>query len=209
MFADHPERLYEIRNRFAHVKACPFEGPRIFLESAGGARRGKSVIETPVALCRDPHQKIFKAHPTSTGSPRTIRRVVLKGFCCFSGSEPQQNLEPRACIFKCYFATRRGDDFMGNRKAKPAAALVGARETGQHRGALIGRNSRTIIADRENDLIRCGMAANRDFGFGVSRHGQQGLAIWPRKMISLRSAAGTWCDRKAQCGTPSERERRL
>ena len=40
MFAGHPERLYEIRNRFAHVKACPFEGPRISLKALVGRGAG-------------------------------------------------------------------------------------------------------------------------------------------------------------------------
>ena len=38
--------LSEIRSRFAHVEACPFTGPRIFFENAGGALTLKSVVET-------------------------------------------------------------------------------------------------------------------------------------------------------------------
>ena len=32
----------EIRNKFAHVDACPFSGPRVFFENAGGALTLKS-----------------------------------------------------------------------------------------------------------------------------------------------------------------------
>ncbi|MDG4648703.1 aminotransferase class V-fold PLP-dependent enzyme [Roseibacterium sp. SDUM158017] len=46
MIADNPALLTAIRDRFAHVDACPFEGPRVFFENAGGALRLKSVIET-------------------------------------------------------------------------------------------------------------------------------------------------------------------
>ncbi len=46
MIADKPGLMEEVRARFAHVEACPFEGPRIFFENAGGALRLKSVIET-------------------------------------------------------------------------------------------------------------------------------------------------------------------
>jgi selenocysteine lyase/cysteine desulfurase len=36
----------QVRSRFAHVDACPFEGPRVFFENAGGALTLKSVAET-------------------------------------------------------------------------------------------------------------------------------------------------------------------
>ncbi|MBG6156354.1 selenocysteine lyase/cysteine desulfurase [Labrenzia sp. EL_159] len=35
-----------IRDRFAHVDSCPFQGSRIFFENAGGALTLKSVVET-------------------------------------------------------------------------------------------------------------------------------------------------------------------
>ena len=38
--------LEEIRSRFAHVEICPFSGPRVFFENAGGALTLKSVAET-------------------------------------------------------------------------------------------------------------------------------------------------------------------
>ncbi|MFN6978011.1 MAG: aminotransferase class V-fold PLP-dependent enzyme [Gemmobacter sp.] len=41
-----PDLLAEVRGRFAHVDACPFEGPRIFFENAGGALHLRSVVET-------------------------------------------------------------------------------------------------------------------------------------------------------------------
>ncbi|HKK84990.1 MAG TPA: nitrogen fixation protein NifS, partial [Roseovarius sp.] len=46
MILDKPDLLQAIRSRFAHVDACPFEGPRVFFENAGGALRLNSVIET-------------------------------------------------------------------------------------------------------------------------------------------------------------------
>lgn len=36
----------EIRGRFAHVDSCPFQGPRVFFENAGGALTLKSAVET-------------------------------------------------------------------------------------------------------------------------------------------------------------------
>ncbi len=46
MIQDTPGLIDAIRDRFAHVDTCPFQGPRIFFENAGGALTLKSVVET-------------------------------------------------------------------------------------------------------------------------------------------------------------------
>lgn len=46
MIHDNPDLIDAIRARFAHVDSCPFQGPRIFFENAGGALTLKSVVET-------------------------------------------------------------------------------------------------------------------------------------------------------------------
>ncbi|MFD2741516.1 aminotransferase class V-fold PLP-dependent enzyme [Sulfitobacter aestuarii] len=46
--------LDAIRARFAHVAECPFSGPRIFFENAGGAFTLKSVIETSARFAAIP-----------------------------------------------------------------------------------------------------------------------------------------------------------
>ncbi|MEO0994887.1 MAG: aminotransferase class V-fold PLP-dependent enzyme, partial [Pseudomonadota bacterium] len=43
MIEDTPGLIEAIRDRFAHVERCPFTGPRIFFENAGGALTLKSV----------------------------------------------------------------------------------------------------------------------------------------------------------------------
>ena len=35
----------EIRDRFAHVETCPYQGKRVFFENAGGALTLKSVVD--------------------------------------------------------------------------------------------------------------------------------------------------------------------
>lgn len=52
--ADTPGLLDAIRARFAHVEACPFQGPRIFFENAGGALTLKSVVETSARFAAIP-----------------------------------------------------------------------------------------------------------------------------------------------------------
>jgi cysteine desulfurase / selenocysteine lyase len=51
---DDPNLIEAIRNRFAHVDECPFQGPRIFFENAGGALTLKSVVETSATYAAIP-----------------------------------------------------------------------------------------------------------------------------------------------------------
>lgn len=46
--------ITEIRNRFHHVDHCPYQGPRIFFENAGGALTLKSVVERATELAGVP-----------------------------------------------------------------------------------------------------------------------------------------------------------
>ncbi len=46
MISEVPGLLEQVRDRFAHIDTCPFSGPRIFFENAGGALTLKSVVET-------------------------------------------------------------------------------------------------------------------------------------------------------------------
>ena len=43
-----------VRARFAHVEACPFTGPRVFFENAGGALTLKFVVETSATFAAIP-----------------------------------------------------------------------------------------------------------------------------------------------------------
>lgn len=49
-----PALLEDIRNKFAHVDACPFQGPRVFFENAGGALTLKSAVETSARFAAIP-----------------------------------------------------------------------------------------------------------------------------------------------------------
>ncbi len=46
--------LDQVRDRFAHVDTCPFQGPRVFFENAGGALTLKSVVETSASFAAIP-----------------------------------------------------------------------------------------------------------------------------------------------------------
>lgn len=49
-----PALLDDIRSKFAHVDSCPFQGPRVFFENAGGALTLRSVVETSARFAAIP-----------------------------------------------------------------------------------------------------------------------------------------------------------
>lgn len=49
-----PELLSDIRTKFAHVDACPFQGPRVFFENAGGALTLNAAVETSARFAAIP-----------------------------------------------------------------------------------------------------------------------------------------------------------
>ncbi len=69
MITDKPGLLDEIRGRFAHVESCPFTGPRIFFENAGGALTLKSVVETSAT---------FAAIPDNQGRDNPASRELMR-----------------------------------------------------------------------------------------------------------------------------------
>jgi len=54
MIINKPTLVAEIRSRFAHVDSCPFEGPRVFFENAGGALTLNSVVDTSAKFAAIP-----------------------------------------------------------------------------------------------------------------------------------------------------------
>ena len=54
VFGNKSGLMEEIRNRFSHVESCPFDGPRIFFENAGGALTLKSVVEKSAEMAAIP-----------------------------------------------------------------------------------------------------------------------------------------------------------
>lgn len=54
MLTTKPDLMDAVRARFAHVSECPFEGPRVFFENAGGALTLKSAVETSAKFAAIP-----------------------------------------------------------------------------------------------------------------------------------------------------------
>ena len=54
MLDSKPGLMESVRDRFAHVDSCPFQGKRVFFENAGGALTLKSVVDTTARLSAIP-----------------------------------------------------------------------------------------------------------------------------------------------------------
>lgn len=68
----HSDKLsQEIRASFANVETCPFTGPRIFFENAGGALTLKSVVETSAAFAAIPDNQ-GRDNPASAALGKVI-----------------------------------------------------------------------------------------------------------------------------------------
>ena len=68
MIGEIPGLLDEVRARFAYVDACPFEGPRVFFENAGGSLRLRSVIETST---------LYAGYPDNQGRDNPASQALM------------------------------------------------------------------------------------------------------------------------------------
>ena len=66
--------LSKIRNRFHHVDHCPYQGPRIFFENAGGSLTLKSVVEVNAHLSSIPDNQ-GRDNPASHELVRIINKA--------------------------------------------------------------------------------------------------------------------------------------
>jgi len=69
-----PGLIDAIRDRFAHVDSCPFQGPRIFFENAGGALTLKSVVDTSAKFAAIPDNQ-GRDNPASHALVRIINQA--------------------------------------------------------------------------------------------------------------------------------------
>jgi cysteine desulfurase/selenocysteine lyase len=77
-----------IRDRFAHVDNCPFQGPRIFFENAGGALTLKSVVETSATFAAIPDNQ-GRDNPASAALIKIIKQAKADMALYFNTSEGQ------------------------------------------------------------------------------------------------------------------------
>jgi len=74
MIQDNPSLIAAIRDRFAHVDNCPYQGERIFFENAGGALTLKSVVETSAFYAAIPDNP-GRINPAGQGTQNVIDKA--------------------------------------------------------------------------------------------------------------------------------------
>ncbi|MCP9483370.1 aminotransferase class V-fold PLP-dependent enzyme [Shimia sp. CNT1-13L.2] len=74
MIQYNPDLIAAIRDRFAHVDSCPFQGERIFFENAGGALTLKSVFETSGFYAAIPDNP-GRINPAGQGTQNVINKA--------------------------------------------------------------------------------------------------------------------------------------
>lgn len=74
MIEQNPDLIHAIRDRFAHVDRCPFQGERIFFENAGGALTLKKVVETSGFYAAIPDNP-GRANPAGQGTQTVIDKA--------------------------------------------------------------------------------------------------------------------------------------
>jgi selenocysteine lyase/cysteine desulfurase len=74
MIKDNPDLIASIRDRFAHVDSCPYQGERIFFENAGGALTLKKVAETSAFFAAIPDNP-GRINEAGQGTQSTINKA--------------------------------------------------------------------------------------------------------------------------------------
>lgn len=109
--------LGDIRARFAHVETCPFTGPRIFFENAGGALTLKSVVETSAT---------YAAIPDNQGRANAAAEALM------------QVIATAKTDAKTLFGTDAGQVFVGESGTELLFRLIRTAAMGAGKGSVIG-----------------------------------------------------------------------
>ncbi len=126
MIQDNPNLIGAIRDQFFHVDNCPFQGPRVFFENAGGALTLKSVVERSAELSAIPDNQ-GRDNPASHELVRIITkakadmRVFMNAsrgqfFAGESGTELLFRMIRVACL-----GTPKGSTVVGSSLEHPAS----------------------------------------------------------------------------------------
>jgi cysteine desulfurase/selenocysteine lyase len=148
--------MSQIRERFAHVDTCPYQGPRVFFENAGGSLTLKSVVETNTRLAGIPDNQ-GRDNPASHELVRIINQSredmrtflgVAEGpvFIGESGTELLFRLVRAAVL-----GTAEGGNVVGSTLEHPATVSASKRwgkiAGKEYRAATHNNETATVTAD--------------------------------------------------------------
>jgi selenocysteine lyase/cysteine desulfurase len=154
--------MSEIRDRFHHVDTCPYQGPRVFFENAGGSLTLKSVVEANTRLASIPDNQ-GRDNPASHELVRIIdqaredMRTFLGAkngpvFIGESGTELLFRLV-RAAIL----GSPEGGNVVGSTLEHPATVSAGKRWSEiagkQYRAVLHDNSTATVTAADYRPLV--------------------------------------------------------
>lgn len=88
MFDTKAGLIDDIRDKFAHVDTCPFQGPRIFFENAGGALTLKSVAETSARMAAIPDNQ-GRDNPASAALMAIISKAKADAMILLNANHGQ------------------------------------------------------------------------------------------------------------------------
>lgn len=109
--------LRDIRKKFAHVDACPFQGPRVFFENAGGALTLNAAVETSAR---------FAAIPDNQGRDNPAAHALVDIIA-----------DAKAAAME-WFNAPSGQVFVGESGTELLFRLIRTAVTGTSGGVLIG-----------------------------------------------------------------------
>ena len=111
------ELMQQIRERFCHVDTCPFQGPRIFFENAGGGLTLKSVVEVNTELAGIPDNQ-GRDNPAS----HELVRII---------AEARDNM-------RIFLGVKEGPVFTGESGTELIFRMVRAAALGSPAGNMVG-----------------------------------------------------------------------
>ncbi len=148
--------MNEIRGRFCHVDTCPYQGPRIFFENAGGALTLKSVVEVNTQLAGIPDNQ-GRDNPASHELVRIIAeaRDNMRTFLGVKDGPVFTGESGTELIFRMVRAAALGSPAGGNmigstleHPATVSASKRWAKITGkEYRAAIHDNNTACITAE--------------------------------------------------------------
>ncbi|MEM5520857.1 aminotransferase class V-fold PLP-dependent enzyme [Sulfitobacter sp. AS59] len=117
MFTENSELTQAIRAKFAHVDNCPFQGPRIFFENAGGALTLNAVVETSA---------LFAAIPDNQGRDNPASHALVA------------KIKQAKADMAVFFNAPGGQFFVGESGTELTFRLIRTAAMGTPDGAVIG-----------------------------------------------------------------------
>lgn len=148
----NPDLLAQIRAKFAHVDACPFEGPRVFFENAGGALTLNSVVETSARFAAIPDNQ-GRANGASQALVDIIAKAKAVAMEWFNASSGQvfvgeSGTELLFRLIRTAIAGTEGGVVLGSTVEHPAS-----RSAMGHWADKLGREYRLVPHDDALGLV--------------------------------------------------------